>query len=80
MKKLYVIKDVEAQSCGPVMDIKNDVVAKRFYKKCCEEQKFDSSVFRLYCLGAFDEERGLITETYVPAIDITADTNAEENE
>lgn len=60
IKSLYVIKDVEANSCGPVMDIKNDVVAKRYYRKVVEEQKIDTSVFRLLRVADFDDEIGLV--------------------
>lgn len=80
MKKyLYVIKDVEANSCGPVLDIKNDVVAKRFFKKAVEEQKLDTSIFRLFNIAEYDDETGLVTGASSP-IDITSDLKAEEDE
>lgn len=71
-KSLYVIKDTEANACGPVMDIKNDVVAKRYYRKVVEEQKIDTSVFRLLRIADFDDESGLVFQLSEP-IDITAD-------
>ncbi len=80
MKKfLYVIKDVEADSCGPVMDIKNDVVAKRMFKKIVEEQKLDTSIFRLFKIAEYDDESGLVNGTCSP-IDITISLDAEDDE
>lgn len=76
IKSLYVIKDVEANSCGPVMDIKNDVVAKRYYRKVVEEQKIDTSVFRLLCVADFDDEIGLVHG--IEPRDITADLESVE--
>lgn len=77
MKTLYVIKDIEANACGPVMDIKNDVVAKRYYRKVVEEQKIDTSVFRLYKVADFDEESGKVLAFPEP-YDITADLESVE--
>lgn len=80
MKKyLYVIKDIEADSCGPVMDMKNDVVAKRLYKKAAEEQKFDTSIFRLLKIAEYDDETALVNGATCP-VDITADLQAEDDE
>lgn len=76
-KSLYVIKDTEANSCGPVMDVKNDVVAKRYYRKVVEEQKIDTSVFRLLRIADFDDESGLVFQLAEP-IDITADLESVE--
>lgn len=76
-KSLYVIKDIEANACGPVMDIKNDVVAKRYYRKVVEEQKIDTSVFRLLRIAGYDDETGLVFQIAEP-IDITADLEAVE--
>lgn len=80
MKKcLYVIKDVEADSCGPVMDIKNDIVAKRMFKKIVEEQKLDTSIFRLFNIADYDDESGIVTCSMSP-IDITSSFDAEDDE
>lgn len=76
IKFLYVIKDIEANSCGPVMDIKNDVVAKRYYRKIVEEQKIDTSVFRLLRVADFDDEIGLVHG--IEPRDITADLESVE--
>mgnify|MGYP000564511974 CR=1 FL=1 len=76
-KSLYVIKDIEANSCGPVMDIKNDVVAKRYYRKVVEEQKIDSSIFRLFKIADYDDENGLVLG-YSETVDITADLESVE--
>lgn len=76
-KSLYVIKDTEANACGPVMDVKNDVVAKRYYRKVVEEQKIDTSVFRLLRIADFDDESGLVFQLVEP-IDITADLESVE--
>lgn len=76
-KSLYVIKDTEANACGPVIDIKNDVVAKRYYRKVVEEQKIDTSVFRLLRIADFDDEEGLVFQLAEP-IDITADLESVE--
>lgn len=76
-KSLYVIKDTEANACGPVMDVKNDVVAKRYYRKVVEEQKIDTSVFRLLRIADFDDESGLVFQFAEP-IDITADLESVE--
>lgn len=76
-KSLYVIKDTEANACGPVMDIKNDVVAKRYYRKVVEEQKIDTSVFRLFRIADFDDETGLVLG-YSECLDITADLESVE--
>lgn len=76
IKYLYVIKDMEANSCGPVMDIKNDVVAKRYYKKVVEEQKIDTAVFRLFRVAQFDDEIGLVHG--IEPRDITSDLESVE--
>lgn len=76
-KSLYVIKDTEANACGPVMDFKNDVVAKRYYRKVCEEQKIDSSIFRLLKIADYDDESGLVFQFAKP-IDITSDLESVE--
>ncbi len=76
-KSLYVIKDTEANACGPVMDFKNDVVSKRYYRKVVEEQKIDTSVFRLLKIADFDDESGLVFQLAEP-IDITADLESVE--
>lgn len=76
-KSLYVIKDTEANACGPVMDVKNDVVAKRYYRKVVEEQKIDTAVFRLLKIATFDDETGMV-EGLMSAIDITADLESVE--
>lgn len=76
-KSLYVIKDIEANSCGPVMDIKNDVVAKRYYRKVVEEKKIDSSIFRLLKIADYDDETGLVIG-FTEAVDITADLESVE--
>lgn len=76
-KSLYVIKDTEANACGPVMDVKNDVVAKRYYRKVVEEQKIDTSVFRLLRVADYEDETGIVFG-YSEPVDITADLESVE--
>lgn len=60
IKKLFTIKDVEALECGPILDLKNEVVAERVYARVVAEQKLDTNVFKMFYLGDFDSETGII--------------------
>lgn len=54
--RLYVIRDVLAESCGPVFQAPNDDVARRnFVNLLRKVESYDRDSFRLFLVGEFTD-------------------------
>lgn len=68
--RCYAIKDVVANEFGPIFYAKNDDVALRQYNQLQQKNEFVVDEYKLYFLGAIDDDKGIINVPNSP-VEIT---------
>lgn len=60
MYKLYALRDVVSEEFGPIFQSKNDGSALRVYLHMLQQEKKSQDEFKLYAVGTYIVENGLI--------------------
>lgn len=58
ISKIYSVRDVVADTFGPVLIARNHEVAKRQYLHAISDAKLSAADYVLYCLGQYNDETG----------------------
>lgn len=59
--QVYSVFDMFSEEFGPVFCQKNHGVAQRSFKKMLEQNECKETEFRLYHLGSFDTDSGVLS-------------------
>lgn len=67
--RLYSVKDLVADECGPVITAKNDAVATRmFIGLVTSDKSINPNDYQLLYLGVFDTSSGIVKGNELPAL------------
>lgn len=58
--RLYTIYDKVAEEFGPIVELKNDKVALRWYSMNVQKDELNASDFECYCIGECNHDTGVI--------------------